>query len=144
MASIVQGLVSGLDDFFAVRANPGTPTGKRQAHGSNKDEQMASTDAVTKEQADWFKGAIGGALTHLGRAVDERFVAVEARVSTVEKFNKAAEMEINGLKGELKTVTEELNAIKENKDEMKSFKETESKLNLLKADVQAVKVTQGK
>ena len=112
MVSIVQSLVSGMDDFFSVRSAPGTPCGKGQGRAPDKAHQSSSDEAVTKEQAESFKNAVGGALTHLGQAVDDRFVAVGSRVGAIESKIQAAETEIQRLKGELQTVKEELKSLK--------------------------------
>ena len=130
----MQSVAKGVDDFFSIRGQPGSPATKRQAVGASKENQDSSESVISKGHADWLKEAVGGAISHLGRAVDERVAKVEnqveeldQRIVLLEKNTKKtrtdevaveaqkATAQIEGLKGDLKAVKDELTAVKTGK-----------------------------
>eukprot|EP00969_Alexandrium_andersonii_P365459 15466300-Alexandrium_andersonii.AAC.1 len=78
--AFLSGLAAGIDDFLGGRLK--SPD-RKKPRGSDDRERAPERNAFALAQSEWLKRAVGGALGHMGKAIDERFQAIEAADVTV-------------------------------------------------------------
>eukprot|EP00969_Alexandrium_andersonii_P026015 1135345-Alexandrium_andersonii.AAC.1 len=73
--AFMQSLAVGIDSFLGFKE--GSPITKQRKRES-RTGSPAPPEAFNPQQSKWLEEAVGGALKHLGGAVDERVSKVEA------------------------------------------------------------------